>query len=139
MIEAIFPWPAVWRSTDDLVRTMARIAVMLSAMTGFSAAPADASILFTGDTAVPRAVQEFAWRVIETHCNYLPYEREQRSFWAYDTRTTRVDAALVYAIHVLSDLTWRKTEPPAVIEMTIVDDGNLRLTALKASFVVCAP
>jgi hypothetical protein len=36
------------------------------------------------------------------------------------------------------DLSWKKTDPPVIIEMTIVDDGRLQLTALKASFVVCA-
>jgi hypothetical protein len=138
-IDASVPDSAARRSAGERVRRMVGLALMLSALTGFSAAPADAGILFAADTAVPQSVQEFAWRVIETRCNYLPYERGQRSFWAYDTRARGVGAWVVYSINVLSDLTWKKTEPPAVIEMTIVDDGRVRLSALKASFVVCAP
>jgi len=84
-------------------------------------------------------VQEFAWRVIETRCNYLSYEREQRSFWAYDAQVRRGDAGDAYSIAILSELPWRKAAPPAIIEMTIVDDGRLRLTALRSSFVVCKP
>jgi len=42
-------------------------------------------------------------------------------------------------IAILSELPWRKAAPPAIIEMTIVDDGRLRLTALRSSFVVCKP
>ena len=82
-------------------------------------------------------MQEFAWRVIETHCNYQSYEREQRSFWAYDARTSRVGGGVAYSIGVLSELPWKKTEPPATIQMTIVDDGSLRLTALQSTFGVC--
>jgi hypothetical protein len=89
-------------------------------------------------TAVPRRVQEFAWRVIETRCNYQAHEREQRSCWAYDARATRVGAGVVYSISILSELTWKTTEPWATIEMTVVDDRRLPLAALKSSFVVCA-
>jgi hypothetical protein len=46
-------------------------------------------------------------------------------------------ASVVYSINILSELTWKKSEPPAFIEMTVVDDGRMRLTALKSSFVVC--
>jgi hypothetical protein len=98
----------------------------------------DSRIVFAGDTPVPRSVQEFAWRVIETRCNYQQYEREQRSFWAFATQAKRVDGGIVYSINIISDLPWKKTEPPAIIEMTVVDDGAVRLTALKSSFVVCA-
>jgi hypothetical protein len=86
---------------------------------------------------VPRPVQEFAWRVIETRCDYSSYEREQRSFWAYDARVQGLGTGVAYSLAILSELPWRKAQPAALIEMTIVDDGRLRLTALKSSFVVC--
>ncbi len=118
---------------------MVNPALMLCALAGFTVAPIDNRILFAVDTSVPRTVQEFAWRVIETRCNYQPYELGQRSFWAYDARARRVDDAVVYSIKILSEVTWKKTEPPAVIEMSVVDDGRVRLTALKSSFIACAP
>ena len=93
--------------------------------------------MFAADTVVPRPVQDFVWRVIETRCNYLSHERGQRSFWAYDARAWRGDEGVVYSIEILSDLTWKKTEAPAVIAMTLVDDGHLRLTVLKSSFIAC--
>ena len=111
---------------------------LLCVLAGFAAPPIDSRILFAGGTDVPRLVQEFAWRVIETRCNYQQYELEQRSFWAYDVQARRVDTGLVYSINILSEVPWRKTEPPAIIEMTVVDDGLMRLTALKSSFVICA-
>lgn len=86
---------------------------------------------------MPRPVQELAWRVIETRCGYSSHEREQRSFWAYDAQVRRTDAGIAYSIAIMSDLPWRKAVPPAVIEMTIVDAGSPRLTALRSSFVVC--
>ena len=76
--------------------------------------------------------------MIETRCNYQTYERQQRSFWAYDARARRVDTGIAYSISIPSDLSWKKTDPPAIIEMTIVHDGRLQLSALNASFVVCA-
>ena len=104
------------------------------------AAPAHASpILFAGGSAVPRPVQEFAWRVIETRCSYQAYERAERRFWAYGAQATRGDDGIVYSISVLSDVSWKKTEPPAAIAMTVVDDGGLRLAGLRSTFVVCAP
>jgi hypothetical protein len=118
---------------------MVSLVPLLCALTGFSAASIDSRILFAVATPVPRSVREFAWRVIETRCNYQPYELEQRSFWAYDAQARRVDAGVVYSINILSELTWEKTEPPAFIEMTVVDDGRVRLSALKSSFIVCAP
>jgi hypothetical protein len=121
----------------DVARRMVSLVSILCALTGFAAVPVDSKILFARDTTVPRPVQEFAWRVIETRCNYQPYELAQRSFWAYDARARRVDAGVVYSIGILSELSWKKTEPPAVIEMTVVDDGRVRLTALKSTFVVC--
>jgi hypothetical protein len=101
-------------------------------------APTAAGILFAAGAGVPRPVEQFAWRVIETRCHYQPYELGQRSFWAYDTRARRVGAALVYSIKILSEVPWEKTEPPAEIEMTIEDEGGLRLTALTSSFIDCA-
>lgn len=100
-------------------------------------AAADSKILFARDTDVPRPVQEFAWRVIETHCAYQSHERQQRSFWAYDASARKVDAGIVYSIRVVSDLTWQKTEPSAFIAMTIVDNGRLQLTSLTSSFIAC--
>lgn len=87
---------------------------------------------------MPRPVQEFAWRVIETRCNYQSHEREQRSFFAYDAWATRVGAAVVYLISIRADVTWRRIEPPTFIEMTVIDDGRLRLAALRFSFSLCA-
>ena len=127
------------RRVSGIVRRVTGVVpVLCCALLGFAPAATGSRILFAPGTTVPPPVQEFAWRVIETRCNYQAYEREQRSFWAYDARAKRVDASVVYSISILSELTWRKVEPPAVIEMTVVDDGRLRLTALKSSFVVCA-
>jgi hypothetical protein len=120
----------VWR--------LVSLVAMVCALTGLPAAPAHSAILFSRNAVVPRPVQEFAWRVIETRCNYQGYERAQRSFWAYHTQARSAGAGVVYSISILSDLSWRKTDPPAFIEMTVVDDGGMRLTALKSSFVVCA-
>jgi hypothetical protein len=39
-------------------------------------------------------------------------------------------------MNILAELAWKKSEPPAFIEMTVVDDGRMWLTALKP-FVVC--
>jgi hypothetical protein len=116
---------------------MVNLVGILCASAAFAAAPTDSRITFAASTPVPRSVQEFAWRVIETRCNYQSYEREQRSFFAYDARATRVEAGIVYAISIRVDATWRRIEPPAFIEMTVIDDGGLRLAALRSSFVVC--
>jgi hypothetical protein len=109
---------------------------VLGALAGFAPVPGS-RILFAPEPSVPRPVQELAWRVIETRCDYSSYEREQRSFWAYDAQVRKTDGGVAYSIAILSELPWRKAVPPAVIEMTIVDDGNPRLTALRSSFVVC--
>ena len=114
------------------------LVLMLCALTGFTPVPYGSKILFAGGTDVPRPVQERAWRVIETHCDYQRYELEQRSFWAYDTHATKIDGAVAYSIKIISELAWRKSEPPAFIEMTIVGDDGMRLTALKSTFVGCA-
>jgi hypothetical protein len=132
------PWSAERRRIGDVVQRIASLVPMLFALASFAVAtPVDSRILFTINTAVPRSVQEFAWRVIEARCNYQAYDREQRSFWAYDARVMKFGASVVYSIKILSELTWKKSEPPAFIEMTVVDDGRMRLTALKSSFVVC--
>jgi hypothetical protein len=123
----------------DAVRRMVSLALILCTLAGFRTGPTDARILFTIGTDVPRRVQEFAWRVIETRCNFHQYELWQRSFWAYDARARRVDTAVVYSIKILSEVTWRTWEPPAFIEMTVLDDKAMRLTALKSSFITCAP
>jgi hypothetical protein len=118
---------------------MASLALILCALTGSRTGPADARILFTIGTDVPRRVQAYAWQVIETRCNFHQYELWQRSFWAYDARARRVDAGVVYSIKILAEVPWRKWEPPAFIAMTVLDDGAMRLTALKSSFITCAP
>jgi len=137
-MDTICPCSVARQRGGDVMRRMVSFVPMLCALAGCAAAPIHSRILFPGDATVPRSVQEFAWRVIETRCNYQPYEREQRSFWAHDAQARRVGAGVVYSISILSELPWKKTEPPAVIEMTIVDDGRMRLTALKSSFVLCA-
>ena len=115
------------------------LALIVSAWAGLACAATGSRIQFSGTTSVPRAAQEFAWRVIETRCNYQSYEREQRTFWAYRTTATRSDVGTAYSIGIVSEVPWRKALPPNIIEMTIVDDGGLRLTSLKSSFVVCVP
>jgi len=107
-------------------------------LAAFAPAPYSSPILFPAGAHVPRPVQELAWRVIETRCSYQQFEREQRTFWAYDTRATKLEAGTAYSIKILSERQWNKSEPPALIEMTIVEDGGLRLTALKSTFVGCA-
>ena len=99
----------------------------------------DAQILFARDTPVPRAVQEFAWHVIETRCDYRRYVRDQPSFWAYRARASRSAGSIVYSIDILAELSWRKREPSAMITMALVDDGSLRLTSLASSFITCTP
>jgi hypothetical protein len=128
-------------SRGKSVRVLGRMAVLgalACAVTGFSAASLDSRILFSRGSPVPPLVQKFAWRVIEERCNYLSYEREQRSFWAYETRARAVDEGTAYSISIVADLGWWKTTPSAFIAMTIVDDGRLRVTALQSSFIVCS-
>jgi hypothetical protein len=109
----------------------------LSVAAGCPAISAESRILFPRGTEVAPPVQEFAWRVIETRCAYQSYERQQRSFWAYDAQARKVDTGVVYSLSIASELPWKKTEPPALIEMTIVDDGRLQLASLKSSFIAC--
>jgi hypothetical protein len=136
-MNTIVSWSAARRGAGHAVRQMVSLVPTLCALAGLSAAPIDSRILFPGDAAVPRSVREFAWRVIETRCNYQGYEHIQRSFWAYDAKARSVGGGVVYSIRILSELEWKKTDPPAIIEMTVVDDGRIRLTALHSSFVVC--
>lgn len=122
-------------------RSVARalgLAVLCLALAGLAPGPLDSRILFARGSPVPPAVQQFAWRVIEARCNYQAYERDRRSFWAADARAVTTEGGIVYSIHVLSEVTWRNREPPAVIDMTIRDDGQLRLTAIRSSFVSCS-
>lgn len=98
----------------------------------------ESPVLFSRGTAVPRVVQQFAWRVIEERCNYQSYEHTQRSFWAYDAQARAADEGTVYSIKIVSDLPWKKTEPSAYIDMTIVADGHLRLTTLGSSVIGCS-
>jgi hypothetical protein len=127
------------RCAGDVVGRMAILAAMLCALTGFATVPGDSRILFARGATVPPEVREFAWRVIEARCSYQQYEREQRSFLAYETRSTRTDAGTVYSIRIVSDVPWKKTEPPAFISMSIADNGHLRLAALRSSFIPCEP
>src|SRR5215510_6706101 len=113
------------RHTGVAMRRLAALASIFCALAGFSA-PIDSKILFSRDTPVPRTVQQFAWQAIVTNCAYQQFAREQRSFWAFQTHASRVGDGVVYSINILSDLSWKKTEPPAVIEMTVVDDGGVR-------------
>ena len=138
MMSVIFPYGEACR-LRRAVHRMVSLALILCALAGFKSGATDARILFAFGTDVPRRVQEFAWRVIETRCNFHQYELWQRSFWAYDARARRVDPAVLYSIKIRSDVTWRQWEPSAFIEMTVMDDGAMRLTALKSSFITCAP
>ena len=104
---------------------------------GFAAVTTDSPIMFARDSAVPRSVQEFAWRVIETRCNYQGYERGQRTFWAYHTQAQKLDTGLAYSIEILSERSWKKSEPPATIQMTILDDGRLHVIGVSSTFVGC--
>jgi len=128
-----------WGRVSKVARRIVSLALTPCALAGFSATPVDSRILFARDSNVPRPVQQFAWRVIETRCNYQRYELEQRRFWAYDAEATKLDAGVAWSIKILSELAWEKTQPPATIEMTIETDGDIRLTALKSWFVVCTP
>jgi hypothetical protein len=111
---------------------------MLCALATFSSSCADVAVLFSRGAPVPQSVQRFTGRVIAERCKYQTHERAQRSFWAYQARARTVDGDVAYSISIVSERTWNKTEPAAYIEMTIVDDGQLRLTALRSSFISCS-
>src|SRR4029450_2695374 len=115
------------------------VAILRAALAGSPAIGFDSRILFARATPVPEAVQQFAWRVIEERCEYQSFERTQRSFWAYDARARAVDEGTAYTIKIVSDVSWRKNEPSAYIDMTIVAaDRQLRVTALTSSFIGCS-
>ena len=113
---------------------------MFLTMSGFTSTPAAGGILFAADANIPPAVQAFAWRVIVSRCDFQRHELEQRSFWAYDAQTRNIDGAVVYSIGILSELTGKRTEPPATLEIALAEDGDrLRLTGLTSSFIRCHP
>jgi len=113
---------------------------MFLAISGFTFTPTAGGILFAPDANIPPAVQAFAWRVIATRCDFQRHELEQRSFWAYDAHTRNVDGAVVYSIGILSELTWKRTAPPATLEIVLAQDGDrLRLRSLTSSFIRCHP
>ena len=114
------------------------LAAILCALGGFASLPLDSPIQFPRATPVPRPVQVFAWRVITQRCAYQSHELSQRSFWASDARARTAADGTVYSIRVVAEVGWSKTEPVGVIEMTIVDDGRLRLSALTSSFITCS-
>ena len=128
----------VTRRPGNAVRRLVTLVSILSGLASLAPVPTAAGILFARDTTVPPSVQEFAWRMIEKRCSYHSYEREQRSFWAFEARTRRGAADIVYSINILSEVPWKKTEPPAIINMIVVDDGRMRLAALRSSFIPCA-
>ena len=120
-----------------VVSRVASVALIICASPGLAAARGESPILFARGSGVPPPVQAFAWRVIETRCDYQSHERLERSFWAHRAQARAVDGGVAYSIDILSEKPWKKTEPPGLIEMTIVDDGGLRLTDLKSSFINC--
>lgn len=124
-----------WRGAVRLVC----LAPILCALAGFASIPLDSRIQFSRGTPVPRPVQAFAWTMITQRCAYQSYELSQRSFWASDARARAAAGETIYSIRVLSEVGWMKTDPVDVIEMTIVDDGRLRLAALRSSFITCSP
>jgi hypothetical protein len=127
------------RPAGDIAVRVVVLAVVLWTLAAFRPAAAANRLLFAGDGPVPKPVQDFAWRVIETRCAYQAFERRERSFWAYQTRSERVDGHMVYSIEIVSDLMWKRTEPAALISMTVVEDGGLRLAALTSRFITCEP
>jgi hypothetical protein len=137
-MDAISASPPARRGLVHVARRMAGLMLVPCALVGLGAGPIDSPILFARDSDVPAPVRAFAWRVIETRCSYQPYERDQRMFWAYRVRAAKTGDGAVYSIGILSERSWKKAEPPAIIEMTIVDEGRMRLAELKSSFVPCS-
>jgi hypothetical protein len=130
-----------WAPHRGMIRAVARSLSRVSALCALAASPAngvDSTLMFARGTPVPSAVQQFAWRVIEERCHYQSFERRQRSFWAYDSQARPTSEGMRYSIKIVSDVPWKKTEPSAYIEMTIVGDGHLRLTALRSSLIDCS-
>ena len=118
---------------------VACLAGILYALMGFASIPLDSRIQFSRGAPVPRPVQAFAWTVISQRCAYQSYELFQRSFWASDAQAPAAAGQTIYSIRVLSDGSWLNADPVDVIEMTIVDDGRLRLATLTSSFISCSP
>jgi hypothetical protein len=118
---------------------VACLAGVLCALVGFASIPLDSRILFSRRTPVPSPVQALAWTVISQRCAYQSYELFQRSFWASDAQARAAAGQTIYSIRVLSERSWMKADPVDVIEMTIVDDGRLRLATLTSSFISCSP
>ena len=67
------------RRLRHAVHRMVSLALILCVLAGFKSGATDGRILFAFGTDVPRKVQEFAWRVIETRCNFYGSELGQRS------------------------------------------------------------
>ena len=111
---------------------------ILCALATLLPASAGAQVVFSRESAVPPVVQDFAWHALASHCDFQAYERSQRSFWAYRARAERIGGVAVYSIQIVSDVSWSKADPPAFVDMTIADDGGLRLTGLSSSFIRCA-
>ncbi|HEX7788082.1 MAG TPA: hypothetical protein VF653_17825 [Methylomirabilota bacterium] len=119
---------------------LARGVSLASALCAVAASPAVAAasdLMFAGGTGVPAVVQQFAWRAIQERCRYQAFERRQRAFWAYDAQVRETKEGTLYSIKIVSDVTWKKTEPASYIEIAIVADRNLQLTALRSSSIEC--
>ena len=122
----------------DGVRSSALVIAMFLALSAFTPRPQSGRIMFARQSNVPPAIQAFAWTVIETRCNFQQHELERLSFWAYDAQRQDIDGEVVYSIKVLSDLHWKKTEPPATVQMLLADDGGrVMLKRVTSSFIQC--
>jgi hypothetical protein len=135
-MQTIPPRP-VFQRRRTRARRLVSLALIACAGAVSGPSPGDSGVLFARDAAVPHSVREFAWRVIETRCNYQGYERGQRTFWAYHTRVTKLETGVAYSIEILSERGWDKSEPPATIQLAILYDGRLHLTGLTSTFVSC--
>jgi hypothetical protein len=124
---------------EHAVHRIVSLALILCALASFKSGATGGRILFAFRTDLPRTVQEFAWRVIETRCNFYGSELEQRSFSAYNVGVKRFDGAVVYSIKIRSEVPWQRHEPAVFIDMTVLADGGLQLTALKSAFIACSP
>src|SRR5215468_3451972 len=83
--------PAGSRHLRTMTVRLVGLVSIVWTLAAFAPAPYSSPILFPAGAHVPRPVQELAWRVIETRCSYQQFEREQRTFWAYDTRATKLE------------------------------------------------
>jgi hypothetical protein len=122
------------------VRLIVALVSTLVTLSAFTVTPTMGGILFAAGSKVPPSVRAFAWHVIETRCDFQSHELQQRSFWAYDTRARTVDGAVVYSMSILSELSWKKSEPPVTLDIAVADDGGrLRLRGLTSSLIRCSP